>query len=194
MKTKTALLVILTICIMMLGCTTESSETDKQTEEADAPKDTIKQEIISVGLTLSSPEFEHRKKIPSKFTCQGEDINPELNIAGVPEGTKSFVLIMDDPDAPFGVWDHWIVWNINPSTEKISEDSVPRGALQGINNWGRNDYGGPCPPAKHNYEFKLYAIDTTLELNEGATKGEVMSSIQNHIIENTKLIGTYQKE
>ena len=129
--------------------------------------------------------------IPKKYTCQGEDINPLLKIEGIPQETVSLVLINDDPDAPGGTWDHWIVINIAP-TQTIAENSVP--GTQGKNSWGRNDYGGPCPPSgTHRYFFKLYALDTQLNLSEGASKKEVENAIKGHILEQTELIGLYEK-
>ena len=112
-------------------------------------------------LILKSPAFENGAEIPSRYTCDGENINPTLIIENVPEGVKSLVLIMDDPDATGGAtWDHWLLWNIPPETKEISENSVPAGAIQGKTSWGTNKYGGPCPPkgsSPHRYMFKLYA-------------------------------------
>ncbi len=145
-------------------------------------------------LRISSPAFKDGEMIPKKFTCQGVDINPQLDISGVPDGTKSLVLIMDDPDAPMGTWDHWIVWNISPDTKTIEENSVPAGAVQGKNSWGRNNYGGPCPPSgTHRYFFKLYALDTTLDLSEKSNKKAVEKAMKGHILEQAQLMGKYKK-
>lgn len=142
-------------------------------------------------MKLTSPAFANKTMIPKKYTCQGEDINPLLKIEGIPQETVSLVLINDDPDAPGGTWDHWIVINIAP-TQTIAENSVP--GTQGKNSWGRNDYGGPCPPSgTHRYFFKLYALDTQLNLSEGASKKEVENAIKGHILEQTELIGLYEK-
>lgn len=144
-------------------------------------------------MELSSPAFAHHQTIPVRYTCQGEDINPPLQISGIPKGTKTLVLIMDDPDAPVGTWDHWVVWNISPTGE-IKENSVPAGAVQGKNSWGKNSYGGPCPPSgTHRYFFKLYALDTDLNLPPKATKADVEKAIQNHILAQSELMGTYKK-
>lgn len=143
------------------------------------------------AMQLTSPEFEHNQMIPKKYTCQGEDINPPLEISGIPQETVTLVLINDDPDAPGGTWDHWIIWNIMPS-QAIEEDSIP--GMQGKNSWGRNDYGGPCPPSgTHRYFFKLYAIDSELDLQEGATKGQLEAAIDGHILKQSELIGLYKK-
>lgn len=116
-------------------------------------------------LQISSPAFDHGGAIPARFTCDGQDISPKLVFGAVPAGTRSLALIVDDPDAPVGTWVHWMVWNIPPQTRESGENSVPAGAVQGLNDWKRYRYGGPCPPSgTHCYFFKLYALDTTLTL------------------------------
>ena len=144
-------------------------------------------------LKLSSPAFNDGEVIPKKFTCEGTDINPELNIAGVPKAAKSLVLIMDDPDAPPKVWEHWTVIDIPPDTIQIAENSVLGKQL--MNDFSRVEWGGPCPPPGkvHNYNFKLYALDTTLNLDSNARKADVVKAMQGHIIEETVLIGTYER-
>lgn len=142
-------------------------------------------------MKLTSSAFAHNAPIPTKYTCQGEDINPPLSISDIPEGAISLALIVDDPDAPMGIWDHWLIWNIKPANQ-IEEDSSP--GIQGQNSWGRNDYGGPCPPSgTHRYFFQLYALDLNLDLHNGATKTELENAIQGHIIEQAELIGLYKK-
>ncbi len=146
-------------------------------------------------MKLTSSVFENKDLIPSKYTCDGEDVNPPLNISDIPEKTKSLVLIVDDPDAPSGTWDHWIVWNILPSVSKIEENSVPEGAVQGMNDFGKQSYGGPCPPSgTHNYHFKLYALDTKLEIESSSKKEEVKEAMEGHILEQAELIGKYQRQ
>ena len=144
-------------------------------------------------LKLSTPAFEQNEVIPKKFTCEGTDINPELNIEGVPPATKSLVLIMDDPDAPPKVWEHWTVINIPPQTKAIPENSIPGKQL--TNDFKRVSWGGPCPPPGkvHNYNFKLYALDILLDLDSSATKADVEQAMTTHIIEETVLIGTYKR-
>ncbi len=138
--------------------------------------------------------FENNGNIPGKYTCDGDDVNPPLQIEGVPENARSLVLIVDDPDAPMGTWDHWIVWNIAPDTTKIEENSVPEGAVQGMNDFKKREYGGPCPPSgKHRYMFKLYALDTTLDLDSASKKEDVENAMSGHIIEQTTLVGLYQR-
>ncbi len=145
------------------------------------------------GLAIDSPAFVHEQPIPSKYSCQGEDINPPLHIDEVPKGTKTLVLIMDDPDAPMGTWNHWIMWNIPPKSQ-IEENSVPKGAVQGKNSWNRNDYGGPCPPSgTHRYYFRLYALDKTLDLPPSAGKKDVETAMKGHILAEAVLMGTFKK-
>jgi len=167
---KTAFLIII---LLISGCVSESMD-----QVSD--------------LSLKSPEFEHNSQMPAKYACinyQGQDINPALIINGMPVGTKSLVLIMDDPDAPVGTWVHWIVYNIPATTTSINEDSVP--GTQGVNSWGRSDYGGPCPPSgQHRYVFKLYALDTNLDLTN-PDKTVLENEMQGHIIGQTQLIGLF---
>ena len=144
-----------------------------------------------VMMKLSSPAFAHQAMIPKKYTCQGGDISPPLTLSHIPEGTISLDLITDDPDAPMGTWNHWLIWNLKPTAE-IKEDSAP--GTQGQNSWGRNNYGGPCPPSgTHRYFFKVYALDTQLDLPEGATKAELEKTMVGHILEQAELVGIYQK-
>jgi len=142
-------------------------------------------------MEITSPAFKHNEYMPAKYTCEGEDINPPLIISGIPERTKSLALIMDDPDAPIGVWVHWVVFDITPIT-RIEEKSVP-GKL-GTTNSGRKDYHGPCPPSgTHRYFFKIYALDTQLNLKEGITKGQLEKAMQGHILDKAELVGLYKR-
>ncbi|UCG35113.1 MAG: YbhB/YbcL family Raf kinase inhibitor-like protein [Candidatus Omnitrophota bacterium] len=142
-------------------------------------------------MKLSSPEFEHNGLIPKKFTCQGQDISPTLVIEDIPENAQRLALIVDDPYAPMGNWDHWIVFDI-PVISRIEEDSIP--GKQGINDFRRKDYGGPCPPSgTHRYFFKIYALDTKLNLAEGINKSALEKAMQPHILDKAQLIGLYKK-
>jgi Raf kinase inhibitor-like YbhB/YbcL family protein len=146
-------------------------------------------------LKISSTAFSHNGMIPPKYTCDGQDLSPQLAIDGVPENAKSLALIVDDPDAPAGTWVHWLVWNIDPKTGNIAEGAVPAGAQQGRNDFRRPDYGGPCPPSgTHRYFFKLYALDTVLTLGRGATKADLERSMQGRIIARAELIGLYRRK
>ncbi|NBD15833.1 MAG: YbhB/YbcL family Raf kinase inhibitor-like protein [Cyanobacteria bacterium] len=142
-------------------------------------------------MKITSPAFAHNESIPKKYTCQGEDINPPLTLSDIPQGTVSLTLIHDDPDAPMGTWDHWLIWNIKPVAE-IKENSVP--GTQGKNSWGKSCYGGPCPPSgTHRYFFKLYALDCELALSEGANKSDLEAAMANHILAQAELMGLYCK-
>jgi hypothetical protein len=146
------------------------------------------------GLQLVSPAFKNNEFIPEKYTCDGKDINPPLLIENIPSGTKSMALIVDDPDAPAGTWVHWVVWNISPDTKEMKESSVPGGAQQGVNDFRKHEYGGPCPPSgTHRYFFKLYALDTMLNLGSKAKKSDLEQAMKGHILEKTELIGRYRR-
>lgn len=151
-----------------------------------------------MALTLKSSAFKHGEVIPSKYTCDGENISPLLEVHGVPEGTKSFTLVVDDPDATGGTtWDHWVMWNIHPKVQYISEGSIPEGAVLGKTGFGKAEYGGPCPPRgsdPHRYFFKIYALDTVLDLSEDiAMKEELEQAMQGHVLEETTLVGLYAR-
>ena len=144
-----------------------------------------------IELIITSPVFDRKGFIPPKYSCDGDDVNPPLTIEGVPEETKSLVLIVDDPDAPMGTWDHWIVWNI-PPVEKIEENSVP--GVEGLNDFKKHSYGGPCPPSGiHRYFFKVYALDTKLDLNLNSRKKNVERAMEDHIIAKGEIVGVYSR-
>ena len=149
------------------------------------------------NMIIKSSAFQNKELIPSKYTCDGEDINPPLEIEGVPEEAKSLVLIVDDPDAPMGTWVHWVVWNISPEIKHIGEDSIPAaaGAQEGMTDFGRPGYGGPCPPSgTHRYFFKLYALDTELDLPASARKEDVEEAMKGHILDSATLVGLYKRD
>lgn len=146
-------------------------------------------------MKLTSPEFEDGEFMPEKYGNTRENVNPPLEIEGVPEDAESLVLIMDDPDAkePAGkIWEHWTVWNINPETEKIEADSSP--GIEGMTDFRKRGYGGPNPPdGVHLYYFKLYALDTELDLPEDARKEDVEESMESHVIEKTELTAKFDR-
>ena len=145
-------------------------------------------------LKLLSPAFKHNDSIPSKYTCDGADVNPPLVIENAPLSTKSLALIVDDPDAPVGTWVHWVVWNIGPTTSEIGENMVPSVAQQGINDFRKHNYGGPCPPSgTHRYFFKLYALDIMLSLGPKANKADLESAMKGHVVAQGELIGLYRR-
>ena len=142
-------------------------------------------------LVVKSPAFENNKLIPSKYTCDGEDVNPPLTIEGLPEKTKSLALIVEDPDAPAGLWVHWVVWNI-PPTNTIKENSIP--GTEGLNTYKKHSYHGPCPPGgTHRYFFKVLALDTKLSISALAEKEILGNSLQSHIIAQGELMGLYRR-
>ena len=153
----------------------------------------LAQEQGGIDMKLTSPSFDHNSMIPLEFTCQGKDINPELNISGIPEGTKSLALIIDDPDAPMGTWVHWVVFDIAPTTTRIKKNSIP--GEQGVNDFQRLDYGGPCPPSgTHRYFFKVYALDTLLNLKGSILrKQDLEKAMEGHTLAKAELIGLYKK-
>jgi len=144
-------------------------------------------------MLITSPSLKNGEYIPKKFTCDGGDINPEFQVQNVPEDAKSLVLIMDDPDAPSGTFTHWTVWNINPETIYIKEESKPPGSVEGINSAGQIGYIGPCPPAgnPHRYFSTLYALDIRLEVVQGASREVLEGVLRGHVIEKTELLGIY---
>lgn len=149
-------------------------------------------------MQLSSSAFEHEGTIPSRYTCDGQNINPPLTIQGVPEVAKSLVLIMDDPDVPVnvredGMWDHWVVFNMSPTIRQVAEGKEPLGR-HGKNTGGENAYQGPCPPDReHRYFFKLYALDTELDLPDGTDKKSVEKAMAGHVLDQTVLMGRYER-
>jgi len=154
-------------------------------------------------MTLTSPAFSHNGEIPSACTCQGDDTSPPLSWSGVDEGAKSLVLIIDDPDAPDPAapkmtWVHWLLYNIPPSASGlptgVARESLPPGTLEGLNDWKRTGYGGPCPPVgRHRYFHKLFALDVALPNLSRPTKARLLQAMNGHVIGSAELIGTYQK-
>lgn len=153
----------------------------------------------AMGFSLSSTAFEHESSIPERYTCDDEDISPDLSWSDLPDGTSSLVLIMDDPDAPAGTWVHWVLFNIPATVARLEEsvpddERLPSGAVHGQNSWGDLGYGGPCPPSgTHRYFFRLYALDENLDLGPGATKEQVLSAMKDHILGEAELMGRYSR-
>lgn len=155
-----------------------------------------------MALTLKTPAFDHGGMIPKKYTCDGGDVSPELFWSGVPQGTKSFALIMDDPDAPPGTWVHWVLFDL-PADSKGLAEGIPKtaelengsrqGLCWGVNDFTRTGYYGPCPPPgnPHRYYFKLYALDAKMGISSSATKGELEKTMQGHVLATTELVGRY---
>jgi len=145
-----------------------------------------------LGLKVTSPVFKNNEFIPVKYTCDGEDVNPPLRFEGIPEEAKCLVLIVDDPDAPMGTWVHWVVWNIPPTKGEIGEDSVP--GVEGLNDFRRHSYGGPCPPSgTHRYFFKVYALDTQLDFSTNSKKKDVEKAMEGHTLAKGETIGLHSR-
>lgn len=147
-------------------------------------------------MRIESSAFTHEGWIPKQYSCKGLDVSPPLQWVDVPKGTQSLVLIVDDPDAPMGLWTHWVLFNIAPTQTVLATNaSLPAGAISGKNSWGHTGYGGPCPPSgTHRYFFKLYALDTLLTLTALATQQEVLKAIQPHILAEAELMGHFSKD
>ena len=145
-------------------------------------------------MKISSPAFQNGEPIPRKHTCDGQDLSPALSLQGVPSA-ESLALIMDDPDAPGGDFVHWVILGIPATTTSFPEGSAPAGAQEGKNDFGRTGYGGPCPPKgkPHRYYFKLYALDTKPQLKGAVTKQQLLEAMRGHIVEESQLMGTYQR-
>lgn len=152
-----------------------------------------------MAFELTSPVFQAGDSIPSRYSCDGEDVSPELVWHGLPAGATSLALILDDPDAPAGIWVHWVLYNVPSGATGLGEaisaaPSLPDGSRNGLNSWGRSGYGGPCPPGgTHRYFFRLYALDAELNLEPGATKEALLAAMQGHVIGQAELMGTYSR-
>jgi len=148
-------------------------------------------------MEINSPAFAHGAPIPREHTCDGKDVSPPLSFAAPPPGTLSLALIADDPDAPMGTWVHWVAWNIPAGSRSLpaslpGKDTLPDGTRQGINDFRRPGYGGPCPPSgTHRYYFRLYALDTSLDLPATTTRGDLDKAMRGHVLAQAELLGTY---
>jgi len=145
-------------------------------------------------MKITSSAFKEGGNIPSKFTCDGGDTSPPLQIAEVPSGAKSLALVVDDPDAPSGLFTHWMVWNISPQNNTIAEGSTPKG-VHGTNDFGKSGYGGPCPPSgTHRYYFKIFALDRELELPAGTKRSQLDAAMKGHVIAQGELMARYSRK
>ena len=145
-------------------------------------------------MKITSSAFQDGANIPSKFTCDGADTSPPLQIADIPSQAKSLALIVDDPDAPGGLFTHWTVWNIPPQTSAVGEGGAPKG-VQGINDFGKSGYGGPCPPSgTHRYYFKIFALDRELNLPSGTKRNQLDAAMKGHVVAQGELMGRYAKQ
>lgn len=149
--------------------------------------------LTDIDLAISSPAFAEGETIPAHYTCQGADVHPPLLIDNVPEATQSLAIIVEDPDAPNGTFDHWVAWNISPATWEIKENVIP--GVQGKNSFNKNGYGGPCPPEgeEHRYYFKIFALNQMLVLDQNSYKKELLQKMEGHVLATGELMGRYRK-
>ncbi len=186
------------LCLVMIIMVVAGVSVSCQTKEAEKVAAGKGKEKMT--FTITSTAFKHEGMIPKEYTCDGVDISPQLAWTNVPESTKSFALICDDPDAPVGDWVHWVMFNIPSETrelrEKIANDAVlPNGARHGTNDFRKYGYGGPCPPGgTHRYFFKLYALDSMLALKDKVTKKDLLEAMKGHILGQTELMGKYSRK
>ena len=184
---KKSILLIMALLILLPACKPENEEP-------------VQKGSSTMTLTVTSSAFEDGGMIPPKYTADGQDISPPIAWDGLPEGTKSIALINDDPDAPMGTWVHWLIWNIPPEVTSLEEEmpavsKLADGTQQGITDFGRIGYGGPAPPSGvHRYFFKVYALDTMLDLPAGATKPDLEKAIEGHILAQGQLVGKYTRQ
>jgi Raf kinase inhibitor-like YbhB/YbcL family protein len=147
------------------------------------------------NMQLTSPDFKAFDEIPSRFTCDGEGMSPTLRIADVPEGALSLVLVLEDPDAPSETFVHWVVFDIDPATTEIQQGEAPEESIEGVNSAGKRAYAPPCPPSgTHRYFFKLYALDTAVDLPEFITADQLLHRVKRHVITETELVGLYGRK
>jgi Raf kinase inhibitor-like YbhB/YbcL family protein len=176
-----------------------SDEELQPTAVQDQPVESEVEREESMSFKLASEAFAAEEAIPSRYSCDGEDISPALSWHGTPEGTQSFALIFDDPDAPVGTWVHWVLFNIPAEASGLPEGIAPEstladGSVHGVNSWSSIGYGGPCPPGgTHRYFFKLYALDTMLDLAEGASKDQLLAAMEDNTLAEIQLMGTYTR-
>ncbi len=186
---KPTITLVLAVVLFLSACTSGQNATTT------APA-TGGQQVAAITITATA--FAANANIPQEYTCQGSDISPELEWRGVPQGTKSLALIVDDPDAPGGVWTHWVVYNISPDTKRLVEDAtkkgLPQGAIQGVTSFKKNSYGGPCPPSgTHHYHFKIYALDTAITTPNLDSAG-LVKAMDGHVLAQGEMVGLYAKK
>jgi Raf kinase inhibitor-like YbhB/YbcL family protein len=190
---KPGVLIVALLAILAVSCGSEASPTTTGSS-ASAPVTTTEPAITTstegAPMVLTSPAFDHESAIPMRYTCDGDNVSPELRITAIPEDASVLVLIMDDPDAPAGTWDHWIAYDFSP-TSSISEDVGDLGTA-GLNSWKETGYGGPCPPSgTHRYFFRVLALDSPLGLAEGAAKDDVLAASDGHVLAEAVLMGIF---
>lgn len=198
-------LILATVFLLFAGACTSSggsgeveaaTETTPETTATTSTSTTTSTTVAAGPFEISSPAFSDGQRVPIRFTCDGPDVSPPLQVTGIPEGTASLVLIVDDPDAPVGTWDHWVEYDIpaGPGELTIEEDAGVVG-VQGINSWNLTGYGGPCPPPdeEHRYFFRVFALSSTLDIPAGADSEGVRDSMTGLILDEAELMGTYSR-
>jgi Raf kinase inhibitor-like YbhB/YbcL family protein len=186
---KRDIILFTVVSILLLFCCKDSPASNSKSEKGE-----------KMEIKITSSAFKEGGMIPARYTCDGADISPPLQWEAVPQTTESIALISDDPDAPVGTWVHWVIFNIPAETTKLDENIpaekvLKNGARHGTNDFGRIGYGGPCPPGgTHRYFFKIYALDTMLDLPAGATKAQLLKEMDGHILAEGRLIGKYKRQ
>ena len=181
------IIVLILVGLILFRTSSESIQSNESTDNSSLTQP-------QTDMMIQSTKFAHNGSIPSVYTCDGPNTNPPLSFETIPAGTKSLALIMDDPDAPNGTWTHWVLWNIAPESIHIPDDFVPEGAVQGITSFGSAGYGGPCPPSgEHRYFFRLYALDTILDIDANTDADGLRKAIKGSILEEAELVGKYEK-
>jgi hypothetical protein len=181
------------VAVLVLGVATIPQATSAQYYDKTDSSKAVKKDQEKKPLKISSPVFKDFGIIPKKFTCDGKDVSPPLKFTNIPQKTKSLALIVDDPDAPAGTFTHWIVWGISPKKTQFAVGER-KGITEGTTDFGKTGYGGPCPPSgSHRYFFKLYALDSKIDLSTKSKKKELEAAIQDHIIQSATLVGKYSR-
>ena len=199
MKKPAVLLIVIVSVILTASACGSGLPTPSVPEAAPTPGLAQEKGDEVMSLQLISTAFAARQPIPARYSCLGQDVSPPLAWADPPQGTQGFALIADDPDAPVGIWVHWVLYNLPAGSRELPEvapldEKLGDGSLNGQNSWGRVGYGGPCPPAgTHRYFFRLYALDTQLDLPAGKDKKQVLKAMEGHILAQAELMGTFTR-
>jgi Raf kinase inhibitor-like YbhB/YbcL family protein len=199
-KTVTFLTSMIALCCLA-ACGSISTEVEKVPTATDTASETTLNERVNESheFKLESSAFKNGDSIPAEYSCEGEDFSPPLNWSGAPQGTQTFAIIMEDPDAPVGTWVHWVLYNLPANAEALpaaveSPSDLPPGTQVGLNDWDENSYGGPCPPSgTHRYFFYIFALDSEVKLGEGATSAALREAISGHTLAQTEHMGTFSR-